>query len=234
MAQGDIIVLQENASGTYDEITLREDFLGIWTDVQGAYVSASTFSFNGTDKDVSLIKHSLFTCLDSGGSTRKVGYIKSASITGGIVTATVITDQDLASGDQIFNIAFNRKMTDYIHLINIPGEIIADAVYSQGAWLLDLKADSFLLPVDSAVITAAAGTGAACTWNIYKDATALFSSAPDMTTNNTLNENRPTTKAISATDNVSLRILTSAGATNKASDFQAKLYIIPQSLFIAY
>lgn len=97
--------------------------------------------------------------------------------------------------------------------------------------MLNVKRDAYLLPVNSAVRTAAAGTGAACAWNVYKDATNLFTSAQDMTTSATFDEKRPNTNTISATDDVSLRITSSAGATNKASDFQAELFIVPQVLF---
>ena len=55
-----------------------------------------------------------------------------------------------------------------------------------------------------------------------------------MTTNTVLREQRPSTFKLNPAVNVTLRILTSAGATNKASDFQAKLFIIPSRLFYAY
>lgn len=66
---------------------------------------------------------------------------------------------------------------------------------------------------------------------MYKGATNLFTTAPDMTTATTLNDQRPNTNTISSGDNVSLRITSSAGATNKASDFQAELFIVPQKLY---
>lgn len=301
----------------------------IWLDLTGTYASASTFTFTGTDTDVNLIQLSLFTCLDSAGTGRKIGYVKSAVNAAGTITVTVVTDKNLASGDNTFKVAYNRKVFDYLHQISIPGEVIADTSYSQGVWLLNLKVASYLLPVDSDVITAAAGADAACVWNIYRGATVLFSVAPDLTTNATLVEQRPvkdgtgsTTQfditnpagttfrytfdgtgtdpaytatnpgvgsvvviagqnfnagnngtfvvtasasnyfevtnaggvaennktigtgtlkiyglpacSLSAADNISLRITSSAGATNKASDFQAKLYIVPQLIYTAF
>ena len=222
-------------AGIVGQATSGADYQdGIWTPLTGSYASASTFTFTGTDTDVRLIQFSLFTCTDSAGTTRRIGYIKSSVNNTGTITATVVTDTNLASGDKDFKVAYNRKVFDYMHLVSIPGEQIADTSYSQGVWLLDLKADSYLLPVDAAVRTAAAGTGAALTFNIYKDTTALFNTAPDLTTNAVLVEQRPTTNTLSAGEDISLRIMSSAGATNKAADFQAKLYIVPQLIFTAF
>jgi hypothetical protein len=210
------------------------ELYGVWVALAGSYASATTFIFTGTDKDVKLIQLSLLTLTDSAGTTRRIGYVKSAVNNTGTITATVVTDTDLASGDKDFKVAYNRKVNDYLHLISIPGECIADASYSQGVWLQDLQADSYLLPVDFSVLTAAAGTGAALTVNVYKNTTALFSSAPDMATNAVLRSQRPTTNTLTAAENVSLRIMSSAGATNKAADFQAKLYIVPTAIFTSF
>ncbi len=206
----------------------------IWTVLTGAYDSTTTFTFTGATVDVKLIQHSLFTCTDSAGTTRRIGYVKSASIMTTTVTVTVVTDSNLAAGDKDFKVAYNRKIQDYQHLISIPGEQIADTSNPQGLWYLNLQANSYLLPVDTAVRTAAAGAGAALTFNVYKNTTALFSSAPDMGTNATLVEQRPTTNTLSAGENISLRIMSSAGATNKAADFQARLYIIPTFIYTAF
>jgi hypothetical protein len=208
--------------------------IGIWTALTGAYASTVTFTFTGTATDVNLIQFSLFTCTTSDGNTRKIGYVKSSSVNAGTVTVTVVTDANLAAGDKDFKVAYNRKVDDYLHLISIPGQIIADASYSQGTWRQNLKADSYLLPVDISVLTAAVGTGAACSMNVYKNTTALFGTAPDLTTNAVLVEQRPTTNTLSAGECISIRILTSAGATNFAADFQAKLYIIPTLIYTAF
>lgn len=223
--------------GTYSEMAKKSELPTtgeIWTALTGTYASATTFTFTGTDKDTKLIQLSLLTLTDSAGTTRRIGYVKSAVNNSGTITATVVTDTDLASGDINVKIAYNRKVDDYKHLISIPGEVIADASYSQGVWLQDLPVDSYLLPVDASVLTAAAGSGAACVFQIYKNTTTLFSSAPDLTTNAVLRSQRPTTNTLSAAETISLRITSSAGATNKAADFQAKLYICPISLFTAF
>lgn len=205
----------------------------IWTSLTGIYSTATAFTFTGTDKDAKLVEMSLFTCTSSDGNTRRIGYVKTATNSSGTITCNVVTDTDLASGDKDFKIAYNRKVTDYMRLVTIPGEQIADASYSQGMFYADIPSNSYLLPVDFSVQVAAAGTGAALTINVYKNTTALFISAPDMTTNTVLRSQRPTTNTISAGETVSLRIMSSAGATNKASGFQAKLYVVPVSLFTA-
>lgn len=205
--------------------------LDIWYNVTGTYASSSTFTFTGTEKDSKQIVWSLFTCTDSAGTTRRIGYVKSASESGGTVTVTVVTDTDLVSWDLSFNIAPNRKVRDYLHLISIPWEAIADASNSQWVWSLNITRDSYILPVDSAVRTASVWAGASCAWNIYKDTTALYSSAPDLTTNAILVEQRPTTNTISAWEDLSLRITASAWATNKASDFQARCFVVEQEIF---
>ncbi len=206
----------------------------IWYPVTGNRTSTTTFTFEGTAQYAKKIELSLVTCINSAGSVLRIGYIKSATNSENLITATVVTDTDLADGDRNFNIAVNRKVQDYLHMISIPGEQIADSANSQGVWYLDVMKDSYLLPVDAAVRTAAAGSGAACAYNVYKGSTALFSTAPDLGTNTVLRGQRPTTVAISAGDHVSLRITSSAGATNKASDFQAKLFIVPQNLFTSF
>lgn len=209
---------------------------GIWTSLTGTYASATTFTFSGTDTDAKLVELSLFTCTNSTGATRRIGYVKTATNASGTITCNVVTDTDLASGDKDFKIAYNQKVTSsaYQRLITIPGECIADASFSQGMYYADIPSNSYLLPVDFSVQTAAAGTGAALTINIYKNTTALFSSAPDMTTNTILRSQRPTTNTITAAETVSLRITSSAGATNKAAGFQAKLYIVPVSIYSAF
>lgn len=206
----------------------------IWTAKTGTYASATTFTFAGTDKDAKLIQLSLLTCTTSDGATRKIGYVKSAVNASGTITAIVVTNSDLAAGDKDFKVAYNRKVKDYQCDVKVPGQVTADVTYSQGWWHQDIEVDSYLLPVDFSVWTAAAGTGAALTMNIYKNTTALFGTAPDVTTNKVLRAQRPTTNTISAGEDISLRIMSCGGATNFAADFQARLFIVPQNLFTAF
>ena len=210
---------------------------GIWNDLSGSYASATTFTFvpaSEPDKHAKLIQLSLLTCTDSAGATRRIGYVKSAVNNSGTITATVVTDTNLAAGDKDFKVAYNQKTKIYHCPIKIPGQVTADVSYSVGWWHQDVEVDSYLLPVDFSVITAAAGTGAALTMNIYKNTTALFSTAPDVVTNKVLRSQRPTTNTISAGEDISLRVMSCGGATNFAADFQARLYIVPQAIFTAF
>jgi len=165
----------------------------------------------------------------------KYWYIKSASASWTTLTYTVITNRDLSASDTWFRIAPNRKVQDYEFKISIPWEVVADASNPQWVWYLDLKYDWYLLPVNATVRTAAAWSWAACSYNIYNASTAMFTTAPDLTTNQRLIDQRLTSLQYISNDwnpnNISLRIIASAGATNKASDFQAQLYIVPAHLY---
>lgn len=205
-------------------------WINIWYSLTWTYVSTSTFTFSWDAWDAEAIERSLFTCLSTGGSTRRIGYVKSASHSAWTVTVTVVTDTNLASGDNTFKVAINRKVEDYERLITIPWEQVADASNPQGMYYRSLI-DTYLLPVNSFVRTAAAWAWAACAWNVYKWATNLFTSAQDMTTASTFDEKRPNTNTISAWDILSLRVTSSAWTTNKASDLQVQLFVVPQTLF---
>lgn len=204
--------------------------LWVWYDLTWTYVSTSTFTFSGDAWDAWAIERSLFTCLSTWGSTRRIWYVKSASHSAGTVTVTVVTDSDLASGDNTFKVAINRKIEDYQHLFTVPWEQVADASNPQGMFYRSLV-DSYLLPVNSFVRTAASWSWAACAWNVYKWATNLFSSAQDMTTSTTFDERRPNTNTITAWDIITLRVTSSAWATNKASDLQVQTFIVPVTLY---
>lgn len=195
-----------------------------------ARASVTTFTFTGTPTQARQVLHSLFVCTSSSNDTVRFGYISAASESGGTVTCTVVANASMQSGDKKYRVAWNRKVQDYQHLVSIPGEIIADASNPQGLWYLNTMDTVVLLPVDVAVRTAAAGAGAACAFNVYSGTSNLFSAAPDMTTNTTLTAQRPTTIKINPAQNVSLRITSSAGGTNKASDFQARLFLVPSQL----
>ena len=215
--------------GTYTTPAWWSSGINIRYSLTWTYASTSTFTFSGDAWDAEAIERSLFTCLSSA-DARKIWYVKSASHSAWTVTVTVVTDIDLASGDKTFKVAINRKVEDYQHLFTIPWEQIADASNPQGMFYRSLI-DTYLLPVNSFVRTAAAGSGAACAWNVYKWTTNLFTSAQDMTTATTFDEKRPNTNTITAWDIITLRVTSSAWATNKASDLQVQAFIVPQTLY---
>lgn len=207
-----------------------------WVSLSGTFATATTFTTTETSnaeatRIARLTSRCLFTCTNSSGTTRRIWYIKSATASTTTVTYTVVTDSDLASGDINFRITPHRKVEDYQMLIAIPWEQVADASNPQGMYYRAMR-DSYLLPVNSFVRTAAAWSWAACAWNIYKGATNLFTSAQDMTTNSTYDDRRPNTNTISANDIITARVTSSAWATNKASDLSIQLFVVPQELYL--
>lgn len=198
----------------------------------GAYASTSTFTFTGTASEALMILQSLFTCEDSAGTTRRIGFVKSASESGGTVTVTVVTDTVMAAGDINFKIAPNRKITDYKLSIFVPNETVADASNPQGKWWL-IKDASYLISMDIIVGTAAAGAGASCAVNVYENATNLFTSAVDLTTNASAYDNVPTAdNSLAAGSIFTARVTAVGGATNKAANLLVDAYIVPQNHYL--
>lgn len=214
-------------------IAALQQRLSVWTNIlTGAYASATTFLFTGTDKDVALIKKSIFTCTDSAGTTRRCGYVKSAVNNSGTITVTVITDTDLASGDKDFKIWYHQKVYPFIHRISILGQLLGDVNNSIGLWDLDQMEAMKVISSSVKVRTPAAGAGAAMTWNIYADGVALYATAPNLGSAAYLRDQRPTTIDVAEGADITLRVLTSAGATNFASNAQFRIVKIPASLFL--
>lgn len=207
--------------------------LGIWNSLlSGAYASVNTFVFTGDDRDANLVKKSIFSCTDSTGATRRHGYIKSAVNNSGTITVTVVTDSNLASGDKDFKVTSMQKVYPFIHFVRVPLQVTGDAVNSIGLWNLDLIEDMKFISSSVKAITPAAGAGAAMTWNVYANSTALYGTAPDLGVNTYLRDQRPTTIDVVEGSDVSVRILTAGGATNYAANVQFRIVMIPTSLFL--
>jgi hypothetical protein len=208
----------------------------LWYSLTGTYVSATTFTTTEASaaeavRIATLSSGSLFLCTNSTGFILKYGYIKSTTSSSTTITYTVITNSDLASGDINFKYTPSLKADIYeIPMVEIPGEAVLDASNKQGRWLI--KEDNrYILPVDFYAITAAAGAGAACGLNLYSGPTALFTAAVDLTTNAEVATQRPNQNALLAGAYLTLRITTSAGATNKASDISARIFAVPADLY---
>ena len=202
----------------------------IWHTPAGvAYASSSTFTFTGgTAAIANMVKWSLVRAVTSNGATLKVGYISAVSGTS-TITCTVVMTADLASGDQI-KVAVNQKKMQYERYITVPGEAIADTG-SQGMYYLNNSDTTYILPIDFSSRKAAAGTGASTTFNIRANYSTLFSSAPDLATARTLTAQRLTTFAVNPGKEIDMIIPASAGATNKASGVQARLVMVPSTIF---
>lgn len=116
--------------------------------------------------------------------------------------------------------------------ITIPGEIIADTTYQQ--WLFFYNNTGTTITISNVAFTvskAATWAGSVCAFNIYKssgtaadwldtNAVNLFTSAVDLTTNYTSLTNVPNTTTVESGRYVSVRVTSSAWATNKASNAQ--------------
>ncbi|OGU95198.1 MAG: hypothetical protein A2475_15505 [Ignavibacteria bacterium RIFOXYC2_FULL_35_21] len=231
----DELILYDTSGSVNKKATVDDLFLRIWVDLNGSYLNGNTFTFSGTTVERKMLEGSLFTCTNADGTIRRVGYISSTYGDAGTVTVSVVTLSQLESGDKDFKAAPNRKFGDYIHQISIPGELVADSNNPQGTWLLDVPYLAWLLAVDLKVRTAAAGTGAACAVNVYRETTAFYSPAIDLMTQNVMRSVLPNSGtylgSINQYDNISMRVTSVGGATTKPADLQLKAYIAPQNLF---
>ncbi len=114
--------------------------------------------------------------------------------------------------------------------IRIPGEMVADTANYQGVFWRNTTGSTITISnVKIGVAIAAAWSGAAAAFNVYKssgtaadwintNAVNLFTSAVDLWTANTDDTNVPNTTTVEDGRWISLRCTSSAGATNKASD----------------
>lgn len=175
---------------------------GIWTDLTAEYASATTFTKAGNDADIGLLELSLVTCTNAAGTKRRVGFITGVTNDNpggdGTITATVAMETDLLADDIGFKVAYNLKVNFIEKLNSVPGEAIQDISYSQGIWFQRQRVDFYLVNTDGLVLTAATGSGV-LTYNVYKDATAMYAAAPDLTTNRYL-LNQRLSKALGASD----------------------------------
>ncbi len=233
---GNDIILIEDSENDYEKRKAKISTLGtqsgnsgisFWLEINANVTDGFEFYFSGTEEQSYEIQDSIFTCQNSSETITKRGIIKSASYSDGTIWVVCIADNILESGDKNFKIANFIKTENYSYYITIPGELVADSNNPQGTFFFT-KYNSFLLIVDANLITSATGT-ASVTWNIYKDSTALFNSAPDFSTNSSLIDLVPNNRILHSGDLITLRILTSSGNT-KPADLKLRLVIIPEFL----
>lgn len=203
-----------------------------WTSISGRYLTTTTCKVKGTQADADKMRGSLFTCLSSTNAGR-FGHIANSVYASDSITLTVYCTSNLASGDKSFYYTSSIKDREFERRITVPGECIADASYPQGMWFQGNANDTLLtFDVSAWVLTAASGSGAACAFNIYHGSTNIFSSAIDLGSATSSLNNQPTAvTAIPPSTNITMRITSSAGATNKASDFQVRFFCIPSRIF---
>jgi hypothetical protein len=233
-------VMTSNGSIWTSAASAGASSLSIWSSFPATpvFASATTITYTcantaAASAQAMSLMGSLFTCTSADGNTRRIGWIQSYSRATTTMTITVVTDSDLVAGDISFALTLNRKIEDYIKIITIPGTIDLDASNSQGLFFGNNSVAVTILPVTPMVRTAAAGTPV-LTFNLYDNTTALITSAPDLAGNTSLVPQRLTAQATSAAGNtLSLRIITSAGSTSEAVDFQCKVPITPTDLWTA-
>lgn len=180
--------------------------------------------------------------------TKNAVYDKIESISTALSTwytlSNVTTDRTLdanaTSIDELADVLWTviNDMRTYVWVsakqirITIPWELIADTSnYQWLFWYNDTWATITISNVAFTVAKAAAWTWAAAAFNVYKssgtaadgintNAVNLFTSAVDLTTSYTSLTNTPNTTTVESGRYVSLRVTSSAGATNKANDAQ--------------
>ncbi len=228
------IVLIEDSRNDYEKKKVKISAIGgestginYWLNVNANVSGSNSFYFDGTKDQSYEIIDNLFICESSNGSIIRRGIIKSTNYNNGLISVDCISDSLLTQGDKNFKIAHFIKSQNFSFYITIPGELVADTDHRQGSFYF-ASYDSFLLVVDAKLITAATGSPSV-SWNLYKNTTALFSTAPDFGTNTSLLNLIPNINAIQAGDLISVKILTSSGTT-KAADLKVQFILIPSFL----
>lgn len=211
--------------------TATPTWLTAWVKYFVIYVDANTFKVSLTFWGSAIAYSDDWTSVTV--QTLKFWYVKSATNAAWTVTVTVIVNKNLASWDDAFMIAPNRKLIDYTNYITIPWEQVTDATNPQGMFYIP-KFNSYVLPIDSSVSAIPVWGSIACAWNIYNSWTAIYTSAADLAWNLTLVEQRPTVSyAITAANRVTMRVTSSVWTTSKATDLQLAIPIVPISLFLS-
>ena len=132
----------------------------------------------------------------SNGTTKKYGFVYACTSASTTVTVTILGTA-VASGD--INLRFHTFETVEIKNWYIPGQQVADGTNPVGMqYVTNAGSNLFVFGCDAWVGTAAAGTGAALTYNIYDAGTAIFGTAPSFGTNASVLASVPSTTAITA------------------------------------
>lgn len=227
-------VMETDGSGSLSWIDQTRSSEEIWSNVMTvSRTDNDTITFTAASTAaaeilVAKLIGALAYWTDSGGSNERKGFIRTASNSGATITIELIGDT-FAVGDKNFRYTSNIKVQK-MHWYH-PGQLVADANNAQGNQYR-IKHAAYFFSSDSGVKDAAAGAGVAAAYNLYKNnvntadasATALYSSAPNLTTNGNLDDQKCTTREIAAGQMITTRITASAGATNKASGLTIQGY----------
>jgi len=163
--------------------------------------------------------------------------IRSASSSGTTVTFNLWWDTIPASGATSWDsdlttarvsISEKPQIMDWY----IPGQQVADGTNPTGKQYLTPKNSAiYAIAIEAWVWTAASWAWAALTFNVYDDGGAIMSSAPDFTTNTTVQNSTINNPTIAAGSRMTLRTPASAWATNQASDLNVIVYYADQAIY---
>lgn len=159
------------------------------------------------------------------------GYADSLVQSGTTITIYVASDTTIRISDNTFALS-SDKVYDFEWYYNSQtgnNDLTADANNPQGERRLDCKQGYYLLPINAALGTAASGSNAACTWNVYEGAVAKFDAThiPSFGTSKVLSNKRPQLNFVNKKSDLSVRILSVGGDTNKPKYLQLQMYLVP-------
>ena len=173
-------------------------------------------------------------------TTLKKGFI-SYAVTASDTVKFVIYGARYVAGDKTFRISTTEKIQTWEYFI--PGELLADSLSDIGMEHVKRYGDSLTLIGLSAYLkVAAVGSGASLKFGVYSNtynsamsyATKITSASNAYTafgTGSLLNNIITTQPTITGRNRVTIRIIESAGATNKANGINIMLYYCQKDLF---
>ena len=173
------------------------------------------------------IERSIFYCISESWE-RKVWYIESVIQDWTELTLNVVSNIELESTDSAFRIMNWIKIDNYSYYINILWDLSVDLANPQWNYYR-INSDSYVLPVNATVLTAATWTWVA-SFNVYSWSTKLILNDVDFWITNTVNNIEVNNTWIDKDSIITARVLWSSWTT-VAKDLNLQIFLIPQSLF---
>lgn len=171
-------------------------------------------------------------------TTLKKGFI-SYAVNSSDTLKLVIYGARYAAGDKTFRISTIEKIKIWEYFV--PGELLADSMSDIGTQHVNRYGDSLVFIGLSAYLQVpAAGAGAECIFGVYRNsynqastlATKLtMNSYTSFSTSDLLNNIITSQNTITGRSRITIRIINSAGDTNKANTINIKVYYCSKSIF---
>lgn len=194
----------------------------VWTDVFTVTRSDNdTITYTAASAELAtVIANSLIGRLarwtDAAGTAIRKGFVKNA--TASTTTVTIELGGDIFdTTDTNFRVSMYEtvKVADWY----IPGEQVADSANPVGKRYWNHTGQDWVILATSGYVgTAAAGTSADLTYDIYDDGTGIFTTDPSFSTNASVLNSLPNNRVITGGSQLTLRTPVAGGATNKAAD----------------